>query len=73
MVTRVSKANLAAKVDEVGSETKLGYGAEGDEHEKIWMISRLEGGHLGGERGWCLVGRCSCEKFMRTSYTCSPC
>jgi len=49
MVTRLSKTNLIANVDEIGSETELGHGAEGDEQEKIWMISRLEGGHLGGD------------------------
>ena len=57
MVASFSEANLIANVDEVGSETKLSHGTEGNEHEKIWVISRLEGGHLGGERGRCLVGR----------------
>ena len=57
MIARFGVANLIPKVDEVGSKAKLSHRAEGDEHEKIWVISRLEGGHLGGERGWCLVGR----------------
>jgi len=57
MVSSFSEANLIANVDEVGSEPKLSHGAEGDEQEKIWVISRFEGGHLGEERGWCLVGR----------------
>lgn len=57
MVARFSEANLIANIDEVGSETKLGHGAEGDEQEKIWVISRLEEGHLGGMRERCLVGR----------------
>lgn len=48
MVTGSYEANLVANVDEVGAETKLGHGAEGDEHKKIWVVSRLEGGHLGG-------------------------
>ena len=57
MIAGFSEANLIANVDEVGSEAKLSQGTKGDEHEKIWVISRLEGGHLGGRRGWCLVGR----------------
>ena len=73
MVTSSYEANLIANVDEVGSEAKLGHGTEGDEEEKIWVVSRLEGSHLGGEREWCPVGRRRHEKFMRTSYTCSTC
>ena len=46
MVRSLCEANLVAEVDEVGSETKLSHGAEGDEQEKVWMISGLEGGHL---------------------------
>lgn len=61
MVTSPCKANLVANVDKVGSETKFGHGAEGDEQEKIWVVSRLEEGHPGGERGRCLVGRRSFE------------
>lgn len=61
MVTSFSEANLIAKVDEIGSETKLSHGAEGDEQEKIWVIVRLEGGHIGGEGECCLVGRRSYE------------
>ena len=57
MIASLGEANLIANVDEVGSETKLSHGTEGDEHEKIWMVSRFEGGHLGGERGRFLVGR----------------
>jgi len=49
------EANLIANVDEVGSEAKLGHGTEGDEDEKIWVVSRLEGGHLGGERDGVLL------------------
>jgi len=51
MVTSPYEANLIANVDEVGSEAKLGHCAEGDEEEEVWVISRLEGSHLGGERG----------------------
>ena len=50
MVTSPYEANLIANVDEVGSEAKLSHGAEGDEEKKIWVVSRLEGSHLGGER-----------------------
>ena len=50
MVRTSCEANLVANVDEVGSEAKLSHGAEGDEQEKIWVISRLEGSHLGGRR-----------------------
>jgi len=57
MVASFSVANLIANVDEVGSEPKLSHCAEGDEQEKIRVISRLEGGHLGEGRGRCLVGR----------------
>jgi len=51
MVTRFNEADLIANVDEVGGETKLSHGAEGDEQEKVWVISCLEGGHLGEEEG----------------------
>ena len=51
MVASFSVANLIANVDEVGSEPKLSHGAESDEQEKIRVISRLEGGHLGEGRG----------------------
>lgn len=64
MIARFGVANLIPKVDEVGSEAQLGHCAEGDEHEEVWVISRLEGGHLGGERGWCLVGRRSYIKSL---------
>lgn len=72
VVTSLSEADLIAKVYEVGSETKFRQGAEGDEQEKIWVISRLEGGHLGGkkERG---SGRRSMKKFMKVFSTCIPC
>jgi len=73
MVTSPYEANLIANVDEVGSEAQLGHGAKGDEEEKIWVVSRLERSHLGGERECCLVGRRWHEKFMRTCYTCSTC
>ena len=58
MVTRFDEANLIAKVNEVGSETELSHGAEGDEEEKIWVISRFEGCHLEGER----EQRLACKK-----------
>jgi len=44
------ESNLIANVNEIGGEAKLGHGAEGDEEEKIWVVSRLEGSHLRGER-----------------------
>lgn len=74
MITSFGKTNLVAEIDEVRSETELSDGAERDEQEKIRMISRLEGGHRGGEekeRG--LVVRRRNEKFMRRSHTCGTC
>lgn len=62
MITSISEANLVAEIDEVGSETKFGQGAEGDEQEKIRVISRFEGGHIGGGRERSLVGRRSYKK-----------
>ena len=57
MISTSYEANLVADVDKVGSESKLSHSAEGDEHEKVWVVSRLEGGHLGGEGEWCLARR----------------
>lgn len=56
MVATLVEANLVANVDEIGSEAKLGHGAEGDEQEKIWVVSRFEGGHSGGEGKRCWPG-----------------
>lgn len=73
MVTSLGKTNLVAEIDKVRSETKLSRSAESDEQEKIRVISRLEGGHRGGEKVRCLVGRCRNVKFMKRSHTCGTC